>query len=99
MLDGDGLIGHAEIQVGDSVIMCFDRKNDWPETPAFLRLYVKNAEEVIGRGRKAGATIITEATRLFFGDKVGRMLDLWGNIWWVRERVEEVDWHELSRVP
>ena len=36
----DGVIGYAETRIGDSVVMTFDAKERWPETPAFLRLYV-----------------------------------------------------------
>lgn len=97
VLNANGLIDHVEVLIGDSVIMLFDRRQDWPETPSFLRVYVEDAEAVIKLARKAGATIITELTSLFFGDKVGRIRDPWGNIWWIQERMEDLDSSELER--
>ena len=41
----DGRIGHAETRIGDSVVMAFDRKPGWPDTPAFLRIYVADGDE------------------------------------------------------
>lgn len=40
----DGTIGHAETQIGDSVVMMFDAREDWPEMPGFLTLYVEECE-------------------------------------------------------
>jgi PhnB protein len=40
----DGTLGHAETRIGDSVVMMFDSKKGWPETPAFLRLYVEDCD-------------------------------------------------------
>jgi hypothetical protein len=36
-------------------------------------------------------------TELFFGDRVGRVSDPWGNIWWIQERIEEVDSEEMMK--
>jgi hypothetical protein len=43
----DGTIGHAEVRIGDSVVMMFDAKEGWPETPSFLTLYVEDCDEVL----------------------------------------------------
>lgn len=97
ILNSDGSIGHVEVQLGDSTIMLFDRKPMWPKTPSFLRLYVKDAEVVLKRAEKAGAKIITELTPLFFGEKVARIRDSWGNIWWIHQRTEELDSTEIAK--
>ncbi len=46
MADKDGSVGHAEVRIGDSVVMMFDAPRDrgWPDTPAFLRLYLPDAD-------------------------------------------------------
>lgn len=67
------------------------------QRPVFLRLYVEDAEGVFTRAQQAGAEIITRITPLFFGDKVGRLRDPWGNLWWIHERMEEVDPRELEK--
>ncbi|WP_229899368.1 hypothetical protein [Streptomyces capoamus] len=42
----DGAIEHAEVRIGDSVVMMFDARPEWPPTPGFLRLYVEDADAV-----------------------------------------------------
>lgn len=95
----DGGIGHAEVRIGDSVVMMFDAREGWPRTPAFLRLYVPDADAACERALAAGATPVTEVTALFFGDRVGRVRDPVGNIWWIQAHVEDVDPAEMARRP
>jgi PhnB protein len=95
----DGRVGHAEMRIGDAVVMMFDRADDWPDTPGFLRLYVEDADLVYERALAAGATPVTPVTGLFFGDRVGRVRDPLGNIWWIQAHVEDVDPAELARRP
>jgi PhnB protein len=92
-----GGIGHAEVRIGDSVVMMFDTREGWPDTPAFLRLYVADGDAVYQRALQAGATSVTAMTSLFFGDRVGRVRDPLGNIWWIQARVEDVDPAEVAR--
>jgi PhnB protein len=95
----DGRVGHAEVRIGDAVVMMFDRAEGWPETPGFLRLYVEDADLVYDRALAAGATSVTPVTSLFFGDRVGRVRDPLGNIWWIQAHEEDVDPAELARRP
>ncbi len=92
----DGSIGHAEVRIGDSVVMMFDAKKDWPDTPCFLRLYVEDGDAVFRRALEAGGTTVTEMTMLFFGDRVGRVRDPLGNVWWIQERVEDLSEGEMA---
>ncbi|SCG53740.1 VOC family protein [Micromonospora halophytica] len=95
-MEVDGLIGHAEVRVGDSVVMLFDQPQ-WPATPTFLRLYVADDADVLGRAVARGATVVTEPTELFWGDRVSRFRDPFGNLWWVHQRVAEPTEEELGR--
>jgi len=95
--DEHGVIGHAEFRIGDSVVMGFDAKPEWPDTPAFLRLYVEDADAVYRQALEAGATAVTEVTHLFWGDRVGRVRDPFGNLWWIQARVEKVEPAEMER--
>jgi PhnB protein len=99
MAGPDGQIGHAEVRIGDSVVMMFDARAGWPATPAFNRLYVADADATYRQALAAGATAVTEVTGLFFGDRVGRVRDPLGNIWWIQAHVEDVDPAELARRP
>ena len=93
----DGSIGHAEFRIGNAIVMGFDAKPSWPDTPAFLRLYVDDADETFRRAVAVGATPVTDVTHLFWGDRVGRVRDPFGNLWWIQARVEEVDEAEMNR--
>lgn len=44
LADENGRIGHAEAKIGDSVVMTFDAKEDWPETPSFLSLVSEDGD-------------------------------------------------------
>lgn len=91
-----GAIGHAEARVGDSIVMMFDSPFPVP-TPGLLRLYVADADAVFGRAVAAGATVVTRLTELAWGDRVGRVRDPLGNLWWIQERVEEPTPEEVAR--
>ena len=86
----DGRIGHAETRIGDAIVLLFDRPDGWPVTPCFLRLFVADADETFRRALTAGAAAVTEPTELFWGDKVGRVRDPLGNLWWIQQRVAEL---------
>jgi PhnB protein len=92
-----GGIAHAEVRIGDSVVMMFDARPGWPETPAFMRLYFDDADEVFRRTVRAGATVVTEMTELAFGERVGRVRDPFGNIWWLHTRIADLDEKEMQR--
>lgn len=91
-----GVIGHAEVRIGDSVVMMFDRPQ-WTGTPGFLRLYVADDGEVLRRAVARGATVVTEPTELFWGDRVSRFRDPFGNLWWLHQRVVEPTEEEMGR--
>ncbi len=93
----DGTIGHAEVRIGDSVVMMFDARPEWPDTPAFLRLYVEDGDAVFRRALAAGASPVTRMTELFWGDRVGRVRDPLGNVWWIQQRVAELTPEEIAQ--
>jgi PhnB protein len=93
----DGAIGHAEVRIGDSVVMTFDSREEWPETPAFLRLYVEDCDAVYQQALNAGATSVTKPTSVPWGDRVARVGDPLGNLWWIMTRIEDVDEEEMAR--
>ena len=93
----DGSIGHAEIRIGDAVVMAFDAPPGIAPMPAFIRLYVQDARKGFARALEAGATEVTKPTLLAFGDRVARVRDPLGNIWWLQQHVEDVAAEELQR--
>ncbi|KOU92105.1 VOC family protein [Streptomyces sp. XY533] len=96
----DGTIGHGEIRVGDTVVLAFDRRPDWPVMPSLLRVYVPDADAAMAAAVKCGTQLITECADSAWGDRGGRVRDPFGNIWWVMSRVEDVApdqaWERMS---
>ncbi|WP_152365293.1 VOC family protein [Microlunatus speluncae] len=86
----DGSIGHGEIRVGDTVLLAFDRRTDWPALPSLLRVFVPDADRAFAKALAAGATVVTALGDSAFGQRGGRIKDPFGNIWWVLSQVEEV---------
>ena len=62
-----------------------------------LRLYVEDGDAVVRQAVAAGATVVTRLTELAWGDRVGRVRDPLGNLWWIQERVEEPTPEEVAR--
>ncbi|MEV5554823.1 VOC family protein [Nonomuraea wenchangensis] len=96
-LDQDGLILHAELRLGDSLLTLADRKPDWPFTPALTRVYVDDVEATLARAEARGARIVTRPTD-FFGDTLARFQDPSANLWWVykHDPKADQDWAEPS---
>lgn len=90
-------IGHAEIQIGDSVIMMFDSQPDWPATPAFLNVYVEDCDRAHQQAIKNGAQEVTPLSTNAWGDRGSRIRDPLGNIWWIQTHVEDVSEEEMMQ--
>ena len=91
----DGLIGHGEIRVGDTVVLAFDRHADWPAMPSLLRVFVADADRAFSQAVAAGGQVVTPVADDAFGQRGGRVKDPFGNIWWVVGRVEDVTEGEM----
>ena len=91
-----GRIGHVEVELGEAVIMLFDRDASWPATPAHLRVYVADVQAAVDRAVAAGARVVTRPTELPFGERVARVRDPQGHLWWIHERFEDVDPADLA---
>ena len=70
--------------------MLFDAQPDWAPTPAHLRIYVANTRDTFDRALVAGARAVTEPTDLAFGERVARVRDPQGHLWWIHQRLEDV---------
>jgi len=93
----DGSIGHAEVWIGNRVVQMFDARPGWPDTPAFLSLYVEDCDAVHAQALAAGASEVTALFTNAWGDRMGRVRDPFGNIWWIQTHVEDVDETEMIR--
>ena len=93
----DGTIGHAEVRVGDSVLMMFDAQPDWVDTPSFLSHYVPDVDATYAKAIAAGAVEVTPLmTSRTVGDRGARIRDPLGNIWWLQTHVEDLTQDEMT---
>lgn len=86
----DGSIGHAEIRIGDTVLLAFDQREGWPDMPSLLRVFVPDADAAFAAALAAGAREVTALSDNAFGQRGGRVRDPFGNIWWITAVVETV---------
>jgi PhnB protein len=93
----DGRIGHAEVIVGDSVIMLGEPKGECQPMAGAFYLYLDEVDVVYKRALAAGATSVVEPADQFWGDRTCTVRDRFGNIWHLATRVEEVSPQELQR--
>ena len=93
----DGKIGHAEMRVGNSMVMLADAQGPWKAMPTTLQLYVEDVDAVYARAIAAGGTSLSEPTDQFYGDRRGGVQDICGNSWWVATHIEDVSMDEMQR--
>ena len=101
----DGKIGHAELQLGDSVIMLADESPEFgfrsPKaiggSPVTLSVYVDDVDAVVARAEQAGATVVRPVETQFYGDRSGQFEDPFGHMWSIATHVEDVSPEEMGR--
>ncbi len=97
MAGPDGTIVHAEIQIGDSVVMVSDGSPEYPPMPSLLHLYVEDVDAAYAEALAAGAESLREPEDQFYGDRSGGVKDVFGNQWWLATHVEDVSPDEIRR--
>ena len=93
----DGTIPHAEVRIGDSVVMIGGASGEFPPMPGGLHLYVVDVDEVYRRALHAGATSLMEPSDQFYGDRSAGVRDPSGNCWWIATHIEDISEEELQR--
>ena len=93
-----GIVIHVAVTIGDAIVQLFDSREGWNPSPSFLNLYVEDVERTYQKALQLGATSVTDITTLWFGEKVCRILDPFGNLWWITQRIEEVDKTNITEV-
>lgn len=100
----DGKVGHAELALGESVIMLADGFPDMGAvsprgiggTPVTIHVYVEDADAVFDRAIAEGATALQEVEDRFYGDRSGQFEDPFGHRWNVATHVEDVPPEEMT---
>jgi PhnB protein len=100
----DGKVGHAEIEIGDSLVMLAD---EHPEvnargpktvggTPVSLHVYVEDVDSVFARATESGAQTLRPVEDQFYGDRLGSFEDPFGHHWNVATHVEDISEEEMA---
>jgi PhnB protein len=103
--DKSGRIGHAEIRIGDSVLMIAD---EFPEhrfrspqslggCPVLLVLNVKDVDRAVERAVSAGAKLTRPVADQFYGDRTGEVEDRFGYRWHISTHVEDLSEEEMQK--
>ena len=85
-ISADGTIGHAEVQIGDSIVMLREATSAFPSRPSVCFVYVADVDSAFRKALAAGAEPILEPSEQPWGDRVGGFHDLFDNRWWVATR-------------
>jgi PhnB protein len=97
-MKGEGeRIMHAEVKIGDSIVMISDGTPEWKARSSMLYLYVEDIDAVYQRAVQAGATSVKEPANQFYGDRTAGVTDPVGNYWGIATRVEDVSPEELAK--
>jgi PhnB protein len=102
----DGKVMHAELKIGDSILMLAD---EFPGmgtasspvtlggTTTVLNIYIDNVDQLFDRAVKAGATVTMPLADQFWGDRYGQIKDPFGHAWALGQHVEDVAPDEMER--
>jgi len=101
----NGTIGHAEIRIGDGVVMLADEMPDSPYkspeafggTPVSLMFYVADVDAQFAKAIAAGGTVQRDVQDQFYGDRTGTLVDPFGHIWTIATHIEDVSPEEMRK--
>lgn len=91
----DGSIMHAEVRIGDSVVMIGGATDEIEPLPGMLHLYVEDADALYKRALEAGATSLRAPEDQFYGDRSAGVQEASGVKWWIHTHIEDVPPEEL----
>lgn len=87
----DGVVNHAEIRVGDSVIEMGEAHGKYHTMPAMFYLYVPHVDDAYRRAVAAGAQSLQEPADQFYGDRTAAVRDSFGNTWYIATHIKDVE--------
>lgn len=98
-------VGHAELEIGDSIVMLSDPFPDMgavdPKTiggsPVAVVVYVEDVDKAFARALELGAKELRPLQNEFYGDRVGGIEDPWGHRWSIHTHIEDVSPEEMSK--
>ena len=97
MQNDAGTITHAEMKIGDSMLMLSEASEEWKPTKTTLYLYVADTDATYQKALEAGATSVKEPKDQFYGDRSAGVQDSFGNFWGIATHIEDVSEEELAQ--
>jgi len=97
MNDDKGKVRHAEMKVGDSMVMIGQARDEWHPEKANLVVYVPDCESIYQKALAAGGTVVRALETHPYGDRSGGVKDPQGNTWWISTHVEDIAPEEMER--
>jgi len=106
LLMPNGLIAHAEIEIEGVLLMMADENIEWgnksPITiggnPTTFGLYVKDADKAFQKAIDAGAELVMPVTDMFYGDRIGQVMDPFGFKWMIGTHVKDISYEEMQKI-
>ena len=92
----DGKIMHAEVKIGDTMLLFTDAVRE-EARPANLFMYVPSVDKTFAKAVKAGAKVIMPIADMFWGDRMGTLLDPFGNRWTIAQHMKDLSPEELEQ--
>jgi PhnB protein len=92
-----GKIAHAELEIGDSLVMISDATEQYPATRCRVYAYVADVDATYKRALAAGAKGVEEPQNQFWGDRTAAIVDSKGNHWAIATRVEDLSSEEIGK--
>jgi len=86
----DGAVTHAEMRIGDSMLMLGEATPQFGPMPTSVYLYVTDSDQVYRQALEAGGVSVFPIMTLPNGERYGGVKDPCGNIWWIATHVEDV---------
>jgi len=86
--NAEGKLMHAEVRIGDTVVMIADGGDGWPPLPSHVHVYVSDVDATYRRAIEAGAASVQEPVKKDDADKRGGVKDAGGTTWWIATKVE-----------
>jgi uncharacterized glyoxalase superfamily protein PhnB len=93
----DGEIRHAEVRIGDTVVMIGRASDCTVDRASMLHVYVKDVDATYEKALAAGGRSVSEPSNQIYGDRSGGVEDGHGTTWWIATRVEDVPEAELAK--
>ncbi len=97
MQNDKGRINHAEMKIGDSMMMLSEASEEWKPTQTLLHLYVEDIDATYQKALEAGAVSVKEPKNEFYGDRIASVKDPLGNFWGIATHIEDVSEEEIKR--